>query len=77
VYLIHHVKAIDTAIRQTVWMLGFLAELGFPQETPTILHTDSDSAIKLSELCYVYNNSMHIIMRINYIYESIEVGIIK
>ena len=72
------IKAIDIAIRQTVWMRGFLTELGFPQETSTIiLHTDSDSATKFGELCYVGNNSMHIIMRINYIHESIETGIIK
>jgi hypothetical protein len=59
-------------------MRGFLAELGFPQETPTILHTDSDSAIKLGELCNVGNNNMHLIMRINFIHhESIEAGIIK
>ena len=71
------IKAIDMAIRQTVWMRGFLEELGFPQKSPTILHTDSESAIKLGELCNVGNNSLHIVMRINYIHECIEAGIIK
>jgi len=71
------IKAIDTATRQVIWMRGFLEELGFPQKEPTILYTDSESAIKLGELCNVGNNSMHIIMRINYIHESIEAGIIK
>ena len=71
------IKAIDTAVRQVVWMRGFLEELGFPQKDPTILYTDSESAIKLSELCNVGNNSMHIVMRINYIHESIEAGIIR
>ena len=65
------------AIRQTVWMRGFLEELGFPQKNPTVLHTDSESAIKLGELCNVGNNSLHIVMRINYIHECIEAGIIK
>ena len=58
-------------------MRGFLEELGFPQKEPTILYTDSESAIKLGELCNVGNNSMHIVMRINYIHECIEAGIIK
>jgi hypothetical protein len=71
------IKAIDTATRQVIWMRGFLEELGFPQKEPTILYTDSESAIKLGELCNVGNNSMHIVMRINYIHECIEAGIIK
>jgi len=58
-------------------MRGFLEELGFPQKNPTVLHTDSESAIKLGELCNVGNNSLHIVMRINYIHECIEAGIIK
>jgi hypothetical protein len=71
------IKAIDTAIRQAIWMRGFLSELGYPQIAPTVLHTDSESAIKLGELCNIGNNSMHIVMRINYIHECIEAGIIK
>jgi hypothetical protein len=53
------IKAIDMAIRQTVWMRGFLEELGFPQKNPTVVHTDSESAIKLKDLCNVSNKPAH------------------
>ncbi len=58
-------------------MRGILAELGYSQNI--ILHTDdSESAIKLvGELCNIGNNSMHIVMRINFIHESIVAGIIR
>ena len=41
--------AIDEAVRQAVWLRGFLAEVGYPQRQPTKLYTDSKSAIALGE----------------------------
>mmetsp|Transcript_19857 Transcript_19857/g.33231 ORF Transcript_19857/g.33231 Transcript_19857/m.33231 type:complete len:303 (-) Transcript_19857:1218-2126(-) len=37
------VKALDLAIIQATWLRGFLAELGYPQHEPTVIHTDSQS----------------------------------
>jgi len=65
-------KAIDAAIIQTIWMRGFLAELGFPQIGPTVFYTDSASAIDLGELFRVGKNSIHMTMRLNFIHQSVE-----
>ena len=71
------IKAIDSAVRQTIWLREFLAELGFTQNEPTVLYTDSQSAKALAEIFKVGNNSAHLVMRINYIHECIEAGIIS
>ena len=70
-------KAIDAAAIQTIWLRGFLAELGFTQSHPTIFYTDSASAIDLGELFRVGKNSIHMTMRLNFIHECIENGIIS
>jgi len=71
------VKAIDAAILQTIWLRGFLDELGFTQHEPTVLYTDSASAIDLAELFRIGNNSMHLTMRLNFIHECVENKIIQ
>jgi hypothetical protein len=38
------IGAIDAAVIQTIWIRGFLAELGYPQLSLTVIYTDSQSA---------------------------------
>ncbi|KAM3249656.1 hypothetical protein P3L10_011426 [Capsicum annuum] len=38
-------RAMSTACSEIVWLLGLLAEIGFPQSNPTSLHVDNTSAI--------------------------------
>ena len=71
------IKAIDNAIRMAIWLRGFLEELGFEQFEPTVLHTDSVSAKALADICNIGTNSSHLVMRINYIHECVEAGIIS
>mmetsp|Transcript_29793 Transcript_29793/g.40907 ORF Transcript_29793/g.40907 Transcript_29793/m.40907 type:complete len:1150 (+) Transcript_29793:1094-4543(+) len=71
------IKAIDAAIRQTIWLRGFLDELGFTQNEPTVLYTDSQSAKALADIFKIGSNSAHLVMRINYIHECIESGIVR
>jgi hypothetical protein len=71
------IKAIDEAVRQAIWLRGFLEELGFPQLEPTILYTDSQSAMALINSFRVSNNSAHIVMRLNYLHEVVEQKLIK
>jgi hypothetical protein len=71
------IKAIDETIRQSVWLRGFLAELGFPQSEPTIIYTDSISAKTLIDSFNVGNNSAHLVMRLNYLHEMVENGTIQ
>jgi len=60
-----------------IWLRGFLEELGFEQFEPTVLHTDSVSAKALADICNIGTNSSHLVMRINYIHECVEAGIIS
>jgi hypothetical protein len=60
-----------------IWLRGFLEELGCKQIEPTVLHTDSASAKALADICNIGTNSSHLVMRINYIHECVEAGIIQ
>ena len=71
------IMAIDEAVRQVIWLRGFLEELGFTQNTPTVIYTDSQSAIALCETFNVGSNSVHLTMRLNYLHECIENKIIR
>jgi hypothetical protein len=66
------IKAIDEAIRQVIWLRGFLTEIGFPQHAPTVIYTDSISAKTLIDSFQVGNNSAHLVMRLNYLHECVE-----
>jgi transposase InsO family protein len=68
------VKALDEAIRQSVWLRGFLLELGFPQNSPTVIYTDNQSAKILAEQYRLGNNTAHMVMRLNYIHQEIVNG---
>jgi hypothetical protein len=63
-------------VRQAIWLRGFLEELGFPQLEPTVIYTDSQSAKTLIDSFNIGNNSAHLTMRINYLHEQVEQGII-
>jgi transposase InsO family protein len=65
------VKALDEAIRQSVWLRGFLLEIGFPQNSPTLIYVDNQSAIILAEQYRLGNNTSHMVMRLNYIHQEI------
>jgi hypothetical protein len=71
------IKAIDEAIRQVIWLRGFLTEIGFPQLAPTVLYTDSISAKTLIDSFQVGNNSAHLVMRLNYLHECVENKLIE
>ena len=43
------VRAIDACIVEILWHRALLAELGFPQNDPSIIWTDSESAKTLSK----------------------------
>jgi len=70
------IGAIDAAVIQTIWIRGFLAELGYPQLSPTVIYTDSQSAKALADQCQIGNNSAHITMRINFLHEQVTTNVI-
>jgi hypothetical protein len=71
------IKAIDLAIREATWLRGFLSELGFPQQGPTIIWTDNASADLLARTNNISDMTSHMVMRINYIYQEQKMGNIK
>ena len=40
-------EAIDETIKAILWFRGFLEELGYPQNQPTVIFTDSESAVTI------------------------------
>jgi hypothetical protein len=65
------IMAIDEAVRQIIWLRGFLSEMGFTQLEPTVLYTDSQSAQTLIESYNIGNNSAHLVMRLNFLHECV------
>ena len=50
------ISALDKIIRENIWCRGFLEELGFTQNEPTDIYTDSKSAQTLIELFHIGSN---------------------
>lgn len=69
--------ALGTAARETVWLRRFLEELGFPQQTPTPIYVDNQSAIKLAKNPEFHKRTKHIQVRYHYTRELVEEGIIE
>jgi hypothetical protein len=65
------IKAIDLAILKALCLRGLLEELGYPQNEPTVIYTDSISAKTLADTLHTSNNSAHLIVRINFIHQEI------
>jgi hypothetical protein len=70
------IKALDEAVRQCIWLRGFLYEIGYQQLEPTTIYVDNISAKIMTELYRITNNSSHIVMRLNFIHQEIKNGTI-
>jgi hypothetical protein len=71
------ISGIDIAVREAIYLRGFLKELDHEQTKPTVLYTDSKSAKQLIELFHVGSNSAHLVMRLNFLHEQTQRGIIE
>jgi len=71
------IKAIDEAVRQVIWLRGFLEEITFKQLKPTVIYTDSQSAKTLIDSFHIGNRSAHLVMRLNYLHEQVSQGTIE
>jgi hypothetical protein len=67
-------KAIDLAVKMCVWLRAFLSELGFPQQAPTVLYSDSKSAESIIKLNKHGSTTAHIIGRFNYVKQEYRAG---
>ena len=52
--------ALAKASAEAIWLRKLLHELGFPQAHPTIIYSDSQSAIALSENQKFHSRSKHV-----------------
>ncbi|XP_035713879.1 uncharacterized protein LOC118438167 [Folsomia candida] len=66
--------SLASGAREAVWLRRFLEELGFPQESPTIIHVDNQSAIKLVKNPEMHSRSKHIDVRYHYTRELVSTG---
>lgn len=65
------IKAIDATIVEVLWFRSMLTELGFPPLHPTVIWTDTESGITLSETFKLSHKSQHMAMRLNFIHQEI------
>ena len=71
------IKAIDLAIKEAIWLRGFLSELGYPQPKATTIFTDNKAAEILSNTNNITDLTNHLVLRINYIHQEQLKGTIK
>eukprot|EP00268_Persea_americana_P059265 TRINITY_DN7252_c0_g2_i3.p1 TRINITY_DN7252_c0_g2~~TRINITY_DN7252_c0_g2_i3.p1 ORF type:complete len:904 (-),score=94.40 TRINITY_DN7252_c0_g2_i3:300-3011(-) len=53
-------RAMSSACSEILWLRGLLSELGFYQTTPTPLHADNTSAIRITENPVFHERTKHI-----------------
>ncbi len=70
------IKALTEIIKEIIWMRGLLAELGYPQDGPTVVYQDNTSAIRLSEMFGSEARTRHLVNRLNFIRQEIKAGTI-
>ncbi len=71
------IKGVDVLIREIIHIRNMLNYLGYVIDTPTPVYIDNSSAITLCELLKTNHKTKHINMRINFIRECINCGIVS
>jgi hypothetical protein len=64
--------AVSAAVQEAVYMRQLLADLGFPQEQPTVIYEDNQGCIALSENPIMHKRTKHIDIRHHFIRERVE-----
>jgi len=66
--------AASETIREAFWQRSFLKEIGFEEEGPIVVGSDSESAIKLASDPVYHERTKHIDIRVHVIREHIRKG---
>ena len=69
-------RAMSAASSEVVWLRGLLAEIGFPQTTPTLLHADNTSVIQIATNPVFHERTKHIEVDCHSIQEAVDTHII-
>jgi hypothetical protein len=67
---------MNFAAKEIVWLRGLLGEMYCPQELPTRLRGDSQSAILLSRNPVFHKRTKHVMIKIMYLVECLRTSII-
>ena len=65
------------SIKDLIWYRGLLLDLGCYQDEPTIIYQDGNSAVALYNKEVAEGRTRHIINRLNFIHQYMELGIVK
>ena len=66
------IVAMNFAAKEIVWLRGFLAELGCPQNKPTKLLCDNQGAIQLAHNPVFHKRTKHIMIKFSYLVEQLQ-----
>jgi hypothetical protein len=66
------IDGLTEAIKDIIWIRGFLSELGFLQEEPTKIYQDNKSTITLSNIVSILPRTRYIANRLNFIRQAIQ-----
>jgi hypothetical protein len=70
-------RAMSAACSEIVWLRGLLAEMGFHQTTPTLLHADNTSAIQIATNPVFHERTKHIEVDCHSIREAVDAHVIS
>jgi hypothetical protein len=65
------------AVQEAVWLRRLLAELGFHQGVPTVIHEDNQGCIALAKNPHDHSRTKHIDICYHYTREKVNDGTIK
>jgi gamma-glutamyl phosphate reductase len=68
--------ALYEATKVAIWIRGFLKDLHYGQTEPTIIYQDNKSVIQLMDNVNNETNTKHLLEKINYIRQEIELNVI-
>ena len=70
-------RAATLATKEIVWLRRLLSELGYTQQSPTILHEDNAACVKMVENPMVSERNKHIEMDCHFIRDHYDLDGIK
>jgi hypothetical protein len=70
-------KALDELVRVIIHTRNLLSFIGYPQEEPTVVHIDNNSAIELCKTLRTTSKTRHVNVVINFIREQINARVVR
>ena len=64
--------ALSEAAREACWLRNLYEEIGYPQESPTIIKGDNDGSIAMAKNQQFHNRSKHIAIRWHWVRDLVE-----